>query len=154
MSDNLNQHDDNLPSSFAEREALEKKRYKLANKHDVFIILAILLLAASFWVYSLLRDRGELLVAHIYYYDQELESVALNGAMERTFSYDVHPEMVFRVNKDESIQVVSSDCPDQICVNAGPIHRAESFIACVPNGFLVSIHAESGEINEEVDIVN
>ena len=154
MSEYMNQSNEDLPSSFEEREVLEKKRYKLAKKQDLFIILGILILALSFWIYSLAQGRGEKVYAQITYFNQELDQIVLTGAMERTFSYPEDPDMVFQVTKDGGIRVVSADCPDQICVNSGVIYRAGSFIACVPNGFLVSVRAETGQLNEEVDIVN
>ncbi len=154
MSDYFNSSQEDLPDTFEEREALEKKRYKLAKKQDLFIILGILVIALAFWIFSLVQGRGEKLYARITYFDRELETIALTGAMERTFSYPEDPDVVFKVSKDGSIRIIESDCPDQICVDSGEIHRAGSFIACVPNGFLISIQADNGHINEEVDIVN
>ena len=43
--------------------------------------------------------------------------------------------------KDGAIRVLSSDCPQQICVNGGWIRRPRQVIACVPNKTLVTIES-------------
>ena len=155
MKNNLNKNDDLMPASFEERDALEKKRYKLAKKQDLFVILAILIVAAGLWIYSSLQGRGQVLYAEINYMNEVIDRVKLEAGQERVFSYPEDPDVVFKLNMDGSIQFDNSDCPDQICVDAGSIHRHDAFIACVPNGFLVSIQAEdSHHSHEEVDIVN
>jgi hypothetical protein len=37
------------------------------------------------------------------------------------------------------VLVTDSDCPDQVCVHTGSIHRPGAVIACVPNGVVVRI---------------
>lgn len=41
--------------------------------------------------------------------------------------------------KDNSVQVISSSCAHQICVNHGKISRPNSQIICVPNHILITI---------------
>ncbi len=154
MSDKSPETNNTLPSSFREREALEKKRYKLAKKQDLIVIFLILLMALGFWIYAKFAGRGGSLAAHIYHFNEEVAVVELTQGSERTFVLDENPHMVFGLTADGGIRVVSADCPDQICVNSGVIYQAESFIACVPNGFLISIHAADTTGGEEVDIVN
>ena len=38
-----------------------------------------------------------------------------------------------------SIQVVSADCPDQVCVRQGAISGGYVPIACVPHGLVIDI---------------
>lgn len=154
MKNNLNKNDDLMPETYEEREALEKKRYKLAKKQDLFIILAILLVAGSLWIYSALQGRGQTLYAEINYMNEIIDTVKLVPGEERTFSYPQDPDVVFRLNADGSIQFIESDCPDKICITAGAIHNHDAFVACVPNGFLVNVQAEDNHSHEEVDIVN
>lgn len=154
MPDNLKANDEMLPDSFEEREALEKKRYKLAKKQDVFIILGIIVMALGFWIYSQFSGGGQNLYVDVFYFNQRIDRISLTPNNEGTYTYDQHPAFVVQVNANGTVQVASSDCPDQICVNGGAIGNTESFLACVPNGFLISIHAEEDPIQEEVDIVN
>lgn len=49
-----------------------------------------------------------------------------------------------------TVRVVSSPCPNQTCVQQGSVDRAGAFIACLPNGVLVTV--EGGD-KEEVDAV-
>ena len=41
-----------------------------------------------------------------------------------------------------SIQVVSADCPDQVCVDMGPISGGYVPIACVPHELVIDIVSE------------
>ena len=41
-----------------------------------------------------------------------------------------------------SIQVVSADCPDQVCVDMGPISGGYVPIACVPHELVIDIISE------------
>lgn len=154
MSNNLNKNDHLLPSSFEEREALEKTRPKLAKKQDLFVILAIALLAIGIWIFAQIRGRGQALYAEIYYFNELIDTIELTPGDVRQFVYDEHPEITIQVNVNGSIEFLESDCPDQICVHAGSVHTAEAFVACVPNGFVLSVHAHEDSIDEEVDIVN
>lgn len=155
MTDNLNKNDDLMPDTFEEREELERKRYKLAKKQDIFVILGILLLAVGLWVYAQLQGRGQTLVAEVFYMNEIIDTIELKTGQEESFTYPQNPEVVIRRMADASIRFERSDCPDQICVNAGTVHTHDAFIACVPNGFLISIQAvDDGHNNEEVDIVN
>ncbi|MFP4562005.1 MAG: NusG domain II-containing protein [Spirochaetia bacterium] len=46
------------------------------------------------------------------------------------------------------VRVVSSPCPEKICISMGTIHRPGSWIACLPNGLFLRIE---GENTEELD---
>ena len=40
---------------------------------------------------------------------------------------------------DESIAVISADCPDKVCVQAGKLTRPGDVAACLPHGLLIEI---------------
>ena len=55
--------------------------------------------------------------------------------------------------KDKQVRVVSSSCPNKICVHTGWISRSDDqFIFCAPNRILVI--TESGSEKERRDAVN
>ncbi len=42
-----------------------------------------------------------------------------------------------------AVRVVSSPCPEKICVKAGPISRPGQWIACLPNRIFITIKGKS-----------
>jgi hypothetical protein len=53
--------------------------------------------------------------------------------------------------RDGSAWVVSSQCPNQICVRQGKISRPGQWIACLPNDIFIRI---SGQTDAPVDMVS
>jgi hypothetical protein len=47
--------------------------------------------------------------------------------------------------KDGGVHVVSSPCPEKICISMGTIHRPGTWIACLPNGLFIRIEGEDAE---------
>ncbi len=45
------------------------------------------------------------------------------------------------------IQVISSDCPDKVCVNAGAVSKNGSVIACVPNRIVIAVKKDGDHID-------
>ena len=52
--------------------------------------------------------------------------------------------------RDGAARVISSPCPQQICVRMGPARRAGEVIVCVPNGVVVEL---AGEGHGRVDAI-
>jgi len=70
-----------------------------------------------------------------------------NGA----FSLPELPRVIFEV-RNNRVAFVFSDCPDQLCVNAGFLNRAGQMAACLPNGLILSVHSyETSE--DDLDII-
>ena len=43
------------------------------------------------------------------------------------------------------VHVVSSPCPEKICISMGTIRRPGTWIACLPNGLFIRIEGEDAE---------
>lgn len=54
--------------------------------------------------------------------------------------------------ENRSVSVISSDCPDQICVNSKMISRAGESIVCVPAKLVIQIPSDS-IIEENEDFI-
>jgi hypothetical protein len=52
------------------------------------------------------------------------------------------------VIENESVRVVSSPCPEKICIASSPIERPGTWLACLPNRIFIRIE---GKDEEEVD---
>ncbi len=55
------------------------------------------------------------------------------------------------VISDGMADVVSADCPDQICVNASPISELKETIVCLPNRVVVEVISSDEE--PEFDVI-
>lgn len=88
-------------------------------------------------------------------------SIFLDGECIQTIDLDrVTEDYTFEITGDNytntvevapgKIRVVSSDCPDKICVNTGWISDSSKTIVCLPNRLVIKIDAES---ESDVDTV-
>lgn len=67
----------------------------------------------------------------------------LEEPFERTYYYGSGMNRVrFSVG---GVEVVASDCPDQICVRRGMLSRAGETAACLPHQFTLSVEGEADE---------
>lgn len=113
-----------------------KWKFKVLDFAAFFLALSVLV---SFSLYAYQEREGEPLV-HIkgaeewYYPLDEVRSLSVSGPLGTT-------EVEIR---EGHAAVVSSDCPGQICVHQGEIHRPGELIACLPNQVLIVIEAEEG----------
>ncbi len=70
---------------------------------------------------------------------QVVQNVPLDVDVDRTIAVR-GPLGVTRIEvRGDSARVVSSPCPDKICVRMGWLSRAGEYAACIPNGVIVTI---------------
>lgn len=126
---------------------------KYAKKRDIYIIAAVAAAGVILWLVlgGLFARRGN--VAEIYYRASLVKTMDLSKGVSQTFSLEQLPEVVFTVYPDGSIAFVESDCPDKICIDAGHLHRAGQFAACLPNQVYIKI-VSTGPVNpDEPDLI-
>ena len=108
------------------------KRYK----QDILLILAVVVLAAGFWlVRAATRQAG----ARV--------EVRLDGALHRTLSLSEDTELVIGegahtntlVIRDGTARVIAASCPDRVCMDRGEIRFDGETIVCLPNGLVVTV---------------
>jgi len=78
------------------------------------------------------------------------ETVVPIGADRTLAVVGLRGQVVVEIS-DGAASVVSADCPDQVCVHAGPISRPGSAIVCVPNAVTVRI---GGVRSDGLDVVS
>lgn len=117
---------------------------KFARKSDILLIAALAALAFGIWLAGQLTGGEAPLQAEIYYYDRLVETLDLVKGSERTFSIEENPQVIFRLDEEGTIAFVASDCPDQICVRTGRLHRKGQYAACLPNGIVLKIVSAQG----------
>ncbi|WP_075579191.1 MULTISPECIES: NusG domain II-containing protein [Acidaminococcus] len=115
-------------------------------KNDFWLILVLLVLAAGSWFLfrsdSTARDK----VLVVRKDQQVLQRIELKKVTSETklIVPVEHGEMVIAYDR-EGGRVLSSPCPDQVCVHQGKITRSGQTIACVPEKVLVTITTAAKE---------
>ena len=115
-------------------------------KNDFWLILVLLVLAAGSWFLfrsdSTARDK----VLVVRKDQQVLQRIELKKVTSETklIVPVEHGEMVIAYDR-EGGRVLSSPCPDQVCVHQGKTPRSGQTIACVPEKVLVTITTAAKE---------
>lgn len=112
---------------------LNKKR------NSVFLFIGVIMLAmvtmVFFW--TRIQERGATAVVTV---DGE-ERYRCSLLMEREITIDDTNTLVI---KDGTADMISADCPDQICVKQTAISKAGETIICLPNKVVVTIETLNG----------
>ncbi len=111
---------------------------------DIVIITVILLTAAVLFGFRFFQyaDGNTLIVS----YGENEFFYSLNE--DRIFTVENNGHTLVVEIKNKCAGVVSSDCPEQECVNMGVIYKTNESVACVPAEFFMKIAAD---IKEEYD---
>lgn len=104
----------------------------------MFSVVFVIGLAAFLWLRS--SGKAEGAVARIWLDGELYEEIELD-AVVMPYEFDVTTDLgTNRIRVEHgSIQVVSADCPDQVCVRQGAISGGYVPIACVPHGLVIDI---------------
>ena len=70
---------------------------------------------------------------------------------EREFTFESNGITLTVSVKDGGVSVVSSDCPDKICVTTGKISKPGQAIICIPARVVIEI-TEGGEQDEDFTV--
>jgi len=99
------------------------------------LAIAAGVLGLAFFLYGL--SSGKASSAYAVFVDGE---VVFSGSLgeDVEFILDERPNMVFVV-RDGKAAVVSSDCPDKLCVKAGFIGAEGQSAVCLPNKTMIRI---------------
>ncbi len=108
-------------------------------KGDFVVILTVLILAVSIWIYPLVGERDTNLVVSISQSGEVIKTAPLIGTDE-----DI-PLLGCTVRiSDGKVAMLESDCDDEVCIRTGEIDRAGDAIICVPNKVSVEISGKDG----------
>ena len=109
------------------------KANKWLTKRDALLILLILGIGLSMLALQQWRGDAEpgVIMAEI-----RSDDGAYFISLDENRTFYIIPNVIFEV-RDGQIAFVKSDCPDQICVRTGFIHRSGQMAACLPNGLVL-----------------
>ncbi len=126
---------------------------KFFKRTDLLIIAAIIAAGLVIWLVYGSMYGGRAAKAEIYYNNELVETVGLEGGHERVFSIPQKPSVVFQVDNEGNISFIESDCPDKICIKTGKLHTVGQNAACLPNGVVLKLVPVGGRSGDEPDII-
>ena len=116
--------------------------FHIIKKADIvlFFILVILGLFLSWYAFAgsapgktvVVRAGGKLFGTYDLAKDQEV-TIDQNGHVNQF------------IIKDGTVQMIHSDCKNQVCVDTGAISRSAQTIVCLPNRVIIEIKGEEDE---------
>ncbi len=115
-------------------------------KNDFWLILVLLVLATGSWFLFRSDSTAKDKVLVVRKDQQVLQRIELKKVTSETklIVPVEHGELVIAYDKDGG-RVISSPCPDQVCVHQGKITRSGQTIACVPEKVLVTLTTAARE---------
>lgn len=114
------------------------RRFRLIDITAILITLSIIAVI-SFQVYT---DRGE---SQSLYIQSSVGKWVYPLDEDGTHSFRGPLGETVVAIEDGGVHVVSSPCPEKICISMGTIHRPGTWIACLPNGLFIRIEGEDAE---------
>ena len=118
---------------------------------DVFVVLAVVLLAVGTAVLTWGADRSGGAVTAVFSVDgAESEPVSLEADFSRTVSANGYVLEVCCSGGE--IWIESSDCPTQDCVHTGHISRSGQSIVCLPAHVIITLEG-AADNSDSPDIV-
>jgi len=122
-------------------------------KRGDMAIAALIVIALSWFTYSALGDNHhheEAAFASIYVDGELYDKVALT---EEGYEIEISSGKGYNLLKvsNMGIEMLESNCPDQICIGFGHIHSKDENIVCLPHRIFVEI--DGGDTSKGVDVI-
>lgn len=116
-------------------------------KFDLYLASAMLLFAlAWFFINSIFSSKGEKVL--IFKDNAIIDTISLSDEGIHSINDGDNILMIFEI-KDSSVNVISADCPDKLCVHQKAISNNSEMIVCLPNKIVLEISSEPGQNTEE-----
>ena len=113
-----------------------KTVWQLLTKGDKILASSLILLSMlSFTILKAVSQPGQIAVIKV----ENLQNFSKNLNRDEKFSTSGHIGETSIEIVDKAIRVVSSDCPQKLCVRQGSIKHTGEIIVCVPNKLTISI---------------
>ncbi len=127
---------------------------KYYKKSDIILIFLLIIISFGIWLALQRYSEGKKPIAQIYEGNRLVQTVPLTEGKEKVFQLEGNTHVTFRLNADGSIQFLTSDCPDQICVRTGKLSKVGESAACLPNNLLIKIvPADTSPKDDTPDII-
>jgi len=130
-----------------ERNVEAKK--KSVNTIILFMFFVLFAIGAMLFLWGQLQEKGATAVVTV----DGVERYRCSLFVEKEIEID---DTNILVIKDGAADMITADCPDQICVKHTPISNAGETIICLPNKVVVTIESLTGNerpAQGEVDVI-
>lgn len=115
---------------------------------DIWIGIVLLAILAGLFIPLFNHDHTEHgAVAVIEVNGEHYHTIALTDEAQEIEIKTDRGYNVLRIS-DGGIEMIEADCPDQLCLGFGHIHRNRESIVCLPNRVFVEV---TGSMNEGVE---
>ena len=118
-----------------ERNVEAKK--KSVNTIILFMFFVLFAIGAMLFLWGQLQEKGATAVVTV----DGVERYRCSLFVEKEIEID---DTNILVIKDGAADMITADCPDQICVKHTPISNAGETIICLPNKVVVTIESLTG----------
>lgn len=115
------------------------------NKKELIII--VILLIISLTGFLLFRSNGQGTKVEIKIAQKLYGTYDLSLDQEIIIMGEDGPPLITCFINDGKIQVISSNCPDKICIEDGAIKLSGQTIVCLPNQIVIKIIGEDSELD-------
>lgn len=110
-------------------------------KFDLYLASAMLLFAlAWFFINSIFSSKGEKVL--IFKDNAIIDTISLSDEGIHSINDGDNILMTFEI-KDSSVNVISADCPDKLCVHQKAISNNSEMIVCLPNKIVLEIDEDA-----------
>ena len=116
-------------------------------KNDLYLIFMLLALAALLHFFLLTQEKAGSLYLEIRQDAKIVQRVkysALTAAVQQTLETS-HGKIEIEFKPGRGVRIVSSPCPDKLCVHQGYINKGGQAILCLPEKILVSLISDQEE---------
>lgn len=119
---------------------------------DIWIGIVLIVILVGLFMPLFTRDHTEQAsLAIIEVNGEHYDTVALT---EETHEIEIKTERGYNVLRisNGGIEMIEADCPDQLCLGFGHIHRNHESIVCLPNRVFVEVTSSMDE-GDELDAI-
>ncbi|ACI18863.1 NusG domain II-containing protein [Dictyoglomus thermophilum] len=114
----------------------------MLRKYDIVVIVIFLLLALLLFYFNYTKGEGTIL--KVYVNNKEVLSKSLIEIKDGD-RFEVKGPLgisIFEYVKGKGVHMISSPCPDKLCVKQGFINKKEESIICLPNKIIITLEAK------------
>lgn len=120
------------------------RKSKKRNDRILLVSVMVLALAAAFLLWG--RGKGQGMTAVVTVDGEELGRYSL--LQENQIAIGDTNVLII---KEGAADMISAQCPDQVCVKHSPISKTGESIICLPNKVVVTIEGITGEVTSGVN---
>ena len=113
--------------------------------HDIILVTAVLLVAGSIYMYTVLPGRS---------FGESSANVVVRVDGEIYGEYPLNSNKVIELSTERgnnsTVWMEDADCPDKVCVKTGKIKNPGQTIVCLPHRTVIEITGDNADIDAAV----